>query len=193
MRMRVRVREDDGTWGWGWWQQQQCCCTRVTMSLLLHCCITMVVSSLGTQGWEGEGPGIELGGGSGKQKEQVIATTHHMGQYLTEGTGQGMGANMPYPYPYHTIPWPKTCGRYAIPVQFPMPDHKSFSSPVVPGAFTHSSPQLVWPVKWSPSPDNWSSFLTPLLFSLKDSISNLPDSPPSPSLSYLFDPSLSFC
>ena len=74
------------------------------LSLLLHCCVTVVVSLLGTQGQEGEGLGVEHGGGSGKQKEQVIATTHHIGQHLAKGTGQGMGANMPYPYPYHTIP-----------------------------------------------------------------------------------------
>ena len=73
-----------------------------------------------------------------------------------------------------------------------LPDYESFSSPVVPGAFTHSSPQPVRPVRRSPSPDNWSSSLTPLPSSSEDSISNPPDSPLSESLSYLFDPSLSF-
>ena len=74
------------------------------LSLLLHCCIAVVVLSPGMQGREGKGLGVELGGSSGKQKEQVIAATHHMGQYPAEDMGQGMGANMPYLYLYCTVP-----------------------------------------------------------------------------------------
>ena len=74
------------------------------LSLLLCCCIAVVMSLPGMQGQEGEGPGVELGGSSGKQKEQVIAMTHHMGQYPAEGTGQGAGANMPYLYLYCMVP-----------------------------------------------------------------------------------------
>ena len=95
VRMRVRVREGDGTQGRGCRQRQwQHCCARATtslssLSLLSCCCVTVVVSLPGMQGREGKGPGVELGGSSGKWKERAIAATHHMGQYLAEGTGQG--------------------------------------------------------------------------------------------------------